>query len=53
MLWMIVAVLLVLWLLGLIGNIGGGVIHAPACYCSNNIGVQLYWRPPGIMHVSG
>ncbi len=27
MLWTIIAVLLVLWLLGLIGNIGGGLIH--------------------------
>jgi len=27
MLWTIVVVLLVLWLLGLIGNIGGGLIH--------------------------
>jgi len=27
MLWTIVAVLVVLWLLGLIGNIGGGLIH--------------------------
>ncbi|MBA2263143.1 MAG: lmo0937 family membrane protein [Chloroflexi bacterium] len=26
MLWTIVAILLVLWLLGLIGNIGGGLI---------------------------
>lgn len=28
MLWMIVVVLLVMWVLGLIGNIGGGSIHA-------------------------
>ena len=28
MLWTIVAVLVVLWLLGLVGNIGGGLIHA-------------------------
>jgi hypothetical protein len=28
MLWTIVVVLVVLWLLGLIGNIGGGLIHA-------------------------
>ena len=28
MLWTIVAVLVVLWLLGLIGHIGGGLIHA-------------------------
>ncbi|MFY9611207.1 MAG: lmo0937 family membrane protein [Blastocatellia bacterium] len=27
MLWTIIVVLLVLWLLGLIGNIGGGLIH--------------------------
>jgi hypothetical protein len=27
MLWTIVAVLIVLWLLGFIGNIGGGLIH--------------------------
>ena len=27
MLWTIVAVLVVLWLLGFIGNIGGGLIH--------------------------
>ncbi len=27
MLWTIVVVLLVLWLLGLLGNIGGGLIH--------------------------
>jgi len=27
MLWTIIAVLLVLWLLGLVGNIGGGLIH--------------------------
>lgn len=27
MLWTIVVVLFVLWLLGLIGNIGGGLIH--------------------------
>jgi hypothetical protein len=26
-LWTIIAILLVLWLLGLIGNIGGGLIH--------------------------
>ncbi len=28
MLWTIFVVLLVLWLLGLIGHIGGGLIHA-------------------------
>ena len=28
MIWTIVAVLLVLWLLGLVGHIGGGLIHA-------------------------
>ncbi|MHB9134206.1 MAG: lmo0937 family membrane protein [Armatimonadota bacterium] len=27
MLWTIAVVLLVLWLLGLLGNIGGGLIH--------------------------
>jgi hypothetical protein len=27
MLWTIFGILLVLWLLGLIGNIGGGLIH--------------------------
>jgi hypothetical protein len=27
MLWTILAIVLVLWLLGLIGNIGGGLIH--------------------------
>ena len=27
MLWTIVAVLLVLWLLGLLGGIGGGLVH--------------------------
>lgn len=27
MLWTIIVLLLVLWLLGLIGNIGGGLIH--------------------------
>jgi hypothetical protein len=27
MVWTIVVVLLVLWLLGLLGNIGGGLIH--------------------------
>lgn len=27
MLWTVVGVLVVLWLLGLIGNIGGGLIH--------------------------
>ncbi len=27
MLWTILGILLVLWLLGLIGNIGGGLIH--------------------------
>ena len=27
MLWTIMGILLVLWLLGLIGNIGGGLIH--------------------------
>ena len=27
MLWTIVAVLLILWLLGLVGHIGGGLIH--------------------------
>lgn len=27
MLWTVFAILLVLWLLGLIGNIGGGLIH--------------------------
>lgn len=27
MLWTIIGVLLVLWLLGLVGNIGGGLIH--------------------------
>ena len=28
MLWAIVVVLVVLWLLGLVANIGGGLIHA-------------------------
>ncbi|MCC2668959.1 MAG: family rane protein [Armatimonadetes bacterium] len=28
MVWTIVAVLMVLWLLGFIGNVGGGLIHA-------------------------
>ncbi len=28
MLWTIIVVLVVLWLLGLIGHIGGGLIHA-------------------------
>ncbi|CAG0985780.1 hypothetical protein ANRL3_02440 [Anaerolineae bacterium] len=28
MLWTIVVVLVVLWLLGFLGNIGGGLIHA-------------------------
>ena len=28
MLWTIAVILVVLWLLGLIGNIGGGLIHA-------------------------
>lgn len=27
MLWTIVAILVVLWILGLVGNIGGGLIH--------------------------
>lgn len=27
MIWTIVAVLIVLWLLGFIGNIGGGLVH--------------------------
>ena len=27
MIWTIIAVLVVLWLLGLVGNIGGGLIH--------------------------
>ena len=27
MLWTILAVILILWLLGLIGNVGGGLIH--------------------------
>lgn len=27
MIWTIIAVLIVLWLLGFIGNIGGGLIH--------------------------
>ncbi|GAC1371676.1 MAG: hypothetical protein NVSMB39_5660 [Candidatus Saccharimonadales bacterium] len=27
MIWTIIGILLVLWLLGLIGNIGGGLIH--------------------------
>ncbi len=27
MLWTIIAVLVVLWILGFIGNIGGGLIH--------------------------
>jgi hypothetical protein len=27
MLWMIVSILLLLWLLGLIGSVGGGFIH--------------------------
>jgi len=27
MLWTIIALLVVLWLVGLIGNIGGGLIH--------------------------
>lgn len=27
MLWTIIAVLVVLWLLGFIGNVGGGLIH--------------------------
>ncbi len=28
MLWTIVAILVVLWLLGLVANIGGGLVHA-------------------------
>jgi hypothetical protein len=28
MLWTIVAVLVVLWLLGLVANVGGGLVHA-------------------------
>ena len=28
MLWTIVVILVVLWLLGLIGHVGGGLIHA-------------------------
>ena len=28
MLWTIIVILVVLWLLGLIGHIGGGLIHA-------------------------
>jgi hypothetical protein len=27
MLWTVIAILVVLWLLGFIGNIGGGLIH--------------------------
>lgn len=27
MIWTIIGILLVLWLLGLVGNIGGGLIH--------------------------
>ena len=27
MLWTILAVILVLWLLGVVGNVGGGLIH--------------------------
>ncbi len=27
MLWALIAVLLILWLLGLIGSVGGGLIH--------------------------
>ncbi|HSX46703.1 MAG TPA: lmo0937 family membrane protein [Patescibacteria group bacterium] len=27
MLWTVIAILLVLWLVGVIGNIGGGLIH--------------------------
>ena len=29
MLWTIIALLIVLWLLGLIGGVGGGLIHIP------------------------
>lgn len=28
MVWTIIIILIVLWLLGLIGNVGGGLIHA-------------------------
>jgi hypothetical protein len=28
MLWIIVVILVVLWLLGLVANVGGGLIHA-------------------------
>jgi hypothetical protein len=27
MVWTIIGILLILWLLGLVGNIGGGIIH--------------------------
>ncbi len=33
MLWTIIVILIVLWLLGLIGHIGGSLIHLPARHC--------------------
>lgn len=42
MLWTIMAVLLVLWLFGLIGHIGGGLIHLLLVFAVVALVVQLF-----------
>lgn len=42
MLWTIMVVLLVLWLLGLVGHIGGGLIHLLLVFAVVALVVQLF-----------
>ncbi len=42
MLWTIMAVLLVLWLLGLIGHVGGGLIHLLLVFAVVALVIQLF-----------
>jgi hypothetical protein len=42
MLWTIMAVLLVLWLLGLVGHIGGGLIHLLLVFAVVALVIQLF-----------
>ena len=41
MLWTILVIILVLWLLGLIGSIGGGLIHLLLVVAAIVLGYQL------------
>jgi hypothetical protein len=42
MLWTILAVLVVLWLLGFIGGVGGGLIHALLVIAAVILVIQLF-----------